>query len=457
MATTTQVENKRRKLAGELARTADGYVPTPAYLAELLAGYPYQTLEQLPAGAVVLEPSAGTGPLVREVLDRNRELRVFAVEPDDDRAAVLDGIGEPHGRGSVTVIRGTLEDYAAGRVDPAVRAPQADAVIMNPPFSAAGQPRLWVRHVLDAFAMLRPGGRLSAILPSNAADAGYVPPGRDGKAWRDLVDRRGAVELVTVDRDAARGGFPRQVTLLRLVAPMPTMDGRPSWLLWAPDSAPVDVPRLDLGPAGALRTPVQRYPDGWDGDRLRVLRYVGTCHACARLLWRHDDRQDAQAWTVANAVEAEDAGMVGAPVGLCLDCGTDKVCVAAATVAGRAFWCPPVPDVAAMVDAAGLSKRLRVNVLPWALLGAGIGTDVQVIAERPHIPGVLIHYDGPSGVWSMAGRTVPADAVPHLMTAWAADPHGYPDTLIEQAVQQSAIRPTAVPAPADTWGDVITD
>ncbi len=41
-----------------------------------------------------------------------------------------------------------------------------DAVVMNPPFALEGQPRAWISHVLTAWDLLAPGGRLVAIVPN---------------------------------------------------------------------------------------------------------------------------------------------------------------------------------------------------------------------------------------------------------------------------------------------------
>lgn len=437
MATRTQVENKRRRQATELARTEDGYVPTPAVVAEELLSYPFSPLAGLPDGATVVEPSAGTGRLVRAILDADPALRVVAVEPDAGRAAALDALAGEHDPGTVAVVRGTFEDYAAA-MDPGTVA----AVIMNPPFSAVGNPRLWLSHVLLGWRLLRPGGRLAAILPHTAHAAGWVPPTAAGRRWRDLVDKHGGVRELHADRAAVRAGFPAKVAVMWLAKPMPTRtSGRPTWVLEPAPGEPLDVARLDVGPVSALETPVQRYPDWAYGGRRRVIRYAGTCHGCHRLLWDHDDEQDAQMWSTSNGINPP-AGMVGPVIGLCIECSNTDATVDAAERAARDCWRLETPDVAGMVDAAGLSRRLHVNPLRWSNGAGMIGSTVQVIGINPSTPGPVFHFDDRSG-WSMAGRQVDAEIMPALLRLWGDDPHGYPDDLIDRARRQ-----TAAPAPA---------
>lgn len=101
-------------------------------------------------GQRVLEPSAGEGHLVRQLIGHG--LSVHAVEVSADRHHKLrryagDGV--------------TAEQANFLEVEPR---PVFDHVVMNPPFSG----RHWMKHVRHAFEFLAPGGRLSAILPASA-------------------------------------------------------------------------------------------------------------------------------------------------------------------------------------------------------------------------------------------------------------------------------------------------
>jgi SAM-dependent methyltransferase len=339
MASRSAVEAKRRKLANELARTEDGYVPTPPVLAEELTGWPYAMLNALPADARVLEPSAGDGALVRAILDANADVDVLAIEPDAQRYLEMVRVSSNR---PVGVRRSTLEDYAA-------TCPQArfDAVVMNPPFSLPGDPQTWVRHILLAFDLLRPGGRLVSIAPH-----GGDPTGDAGRRLLQLVAAHGGIDQVTVDRADMRAGFPAKVRVVWLVKPIPRPDGRPSWLLNPATGEPVRVREFDHGPTGAHLTPVQEYEDRWWGHRLRKARFVGTCATCGRLLWRHDDgREGAMGWEANSCLEAEEFGLAGPTVGFCLDCVSHRARRDRAVEMAQAFWRKPGDEPAAPATA----------------------------------------------------------------------------------------------------------
>lgn len=106
----------------------------------------------VPSGAPILEPSAGDGAIADEIVRAGRV--VVCVEPDPRRAAALEATGH-------VVIRSTLEDYAE------VESARFAAVVMNPPFTLPGRPTAWADHVELALGLLRPGGRLIAVLPTS--------------------------------------------------------------------------------------------------------------------------------------------------------------------------------------------------------------------------------------------------------------------------------------------------
>jgi len=102
----------------------------------------------LPKGARVLEPSAGTGDIVRPLMALG--YRVDAIEIDPGRVSAL-----RHHRG--------LTVYAGNFLQMPARS-EYDAVVMNPPFSGVH----WIQHVVHAFDWLAPNGVLLAILPVTA-------------------------------------------------------------------------------------------------------------------------------------------------------------------------------------------------------------------------------------------------------------------------------------------------
>lgn len=107
----------------------------------------------------VLEPSAGTGSLA--VMARNEGAKSVAVnEIDPARAALLKALGF---KNVTTEDAEQLDNILPESVRPTV-------VVMNPPFSAAGNRGVkkdlmtGARHIEQALARLQPGGRLVAIV-----------------------------------------------------------------------------------------------------------------------------------------------------------------------------------------------------------------------------------------------------------------------------------------------------
>ena len=94
--------------------------------------------------STVLEPSAGQGGIA----DHLPKDRTTCMEISPLHCAVLRAKG-------FTTIEGDFLNYAG---------PLVDAVVMNPPFSE-GRAKLHTEH---AATMLKPGGRLVAILPASA-------------------------------------------------------------------------------------------------------------------------------------------------------------------------------------------------------------------------------------------------------------------------------------------------
>jgi tRNA G10 N-methylase Trm11 len=125
---------------GEYTRPADmGWFPTPPDLARRVVD-----MAGIEAGMSVLEPSAGTGAIAAFALARGAD--VVAVEIDAERVRVLAGFP------GLRVMHGDFMNL------PVVQA--FDRVVMNPPFAK----RADIHHVMHAYAMLNPGGKLVAIM-----------------------------------------------------------------------------------------------------------------------------------------------------------------------------------------------------------------------------------------------------------------------------------------------------
>lgn len=125
---------------------------------------------------VVLEPSAGTGSLIRAALLSERKQRgravprVHANELDGFRGSVLRHVLSPGA--SITAHDAEfIDDLLGAEVQPSL-------VLMNPPFASSAarseDPTIALRHAISAAKRLAPGGRLVAILPPNASGAGQA-------------------------------------------------------------------------------------------------------------------------------------------------------------------------------------------------------------------------------------------------------------------------------------------
>lgn len=153
----------------DLKRSYEQFFTPEALAAELIS------LADLRPGQSVLEPSAGDGALIRAAVSSTHDLSIWAYEIDPIlRAKLTSDFFPQFGSGGLAC------DFmeAAGR-------PAFDRVIMNPPFGRGKD----MAHVLKAFSMLKPGGRLVAIMSPHwtfASDKASA----DFRLW---VDQIGAI------------------------------------------------------------------------------------------------------------------------------------------------------------------------------------------------------------------------------------------------------------------------
>lgn len=129
--------------ANKLANPDDFY-ETPAWCVRAIL----PALGPLP-GLRILEPSAGRGAIVRELL-RAGANRVQAIDINRENRDALRSAGYENGeRGCIL---STWNDFLASGGD------SYDLIVMNPPFSAAQE------HVEHAISLLAPGGTVCALL-----------------------------------------------------------------------------------------------------------------------------------------------------------------------------------------------------------------------------------------------------------------------------------------------------
>jgi hypothetical protein len=132
------------------------YYPTPEAVVEQVLGDVY-----IREGDRVLEPSCGCGRFLDAL--RAKKVEAIGIEVDPGRAA------QARAKGHKVLLANFLETVPTG---------DYDHVVMNPPFYG----RHYARHVEHALKFLKPGGKLTAILPATARyDHGLL----DGR-WYDL-------------------------------------------------------------------------------------------------------------------------------------------------------------------------------------------------------------------------------------------------------------------------------
>jgi 16S rRNA G966 N2-methylase RsmD len=169
---------ERALATGAVTTAADlGFFETPAALAAWLV-----EMAGVTEDSRCLEPSAGRGAIVRELL--NVGAQVTAIEIDDKRRAQLIAAG---GFG--------LRPRGAVRVEPhgdfmtcEPRERPFDFVVMNPPFARVGGFDC-IDHVRRAYAMLKPGGALVSVLPASV----LFRQDRRFKEFRAWIENRGAI------------------------------------------------------------------------------------------------------------------------------------------------------------------------------------------------------------------------------------------------------------------------
>jgi phospholipid N-methyltransferase len=181
---------------GVQVAVAPSLFPTPTWLAERMADE-----ARLFDGARVLEPSAGTGQLLRALRATGRSMHIVAVEM---HAGLCDGLARAF-CGAATDVPQAVElipgDFLATRAIGAF-----DVVLMNPPFDNGAD----IAHIRHARSLLRPGGRLVALCAAGP---------RQHAALRPLVDACGGVWEPLPDDTFAACGTRVRAVLLTLTAP----------------------------------------------------------------------------------------------------------------------------------------------------------------------------------------------------------------------------------------------
>ncbi len=170
---------------------AAGFFPTPDALADQLVAMLHDDLPEVPH---ILEPSAGTGSLIRAVKRRWPFAQFYACELIEKNRRLLEKIG------GVDLVE---HDFMKLTND-GICGEWMHAIVMNPPFGK----RADIKHITHALDFLQPGGQLVAIA---SASVKY----RDdelGRSFRDLVAKHNGVIV-----DNEEGAFKESGTGVRTV------------------------------------------------------------------------------------------------------------------------------------------------------------------------------------------------------------------------------------------------
>jgi predicted RNA methylase len=201
----SEVDGARVVVTGPAATSATGalakdlsFYRTPQAVVERMLAEIYMSPRSR-----VLEPSAGDGAIVRKLLREGYV--VLAVEVDEGRAAQLQALAREWPPGRLDVERGNFLAYPTAR-------PVAEAVVMNPPFYGTH----WMEHVMHAFELLAPGGRLVSVLPASA-EVLESPKHEAFRAWaKERVGRFVSLPAESFAESFAESGTRINTVLLTL-------------------------------------------------------------------------------------------------------------------------------------------------------------------------------------------------------------------------------------------------
>ncbi|TPI86408.1 methyltransferase [Mesorhizobium sp. B2-8-9] len=175
-----KAEELRRKVQALQFANIPGFFPTPGAVIERMI-----YLADMPAGAFdMLEPEGGSAAILDMVRERFPAARLTTYERHNSLREIL-----------------ALKGYTVAGADfmEAERGPRFDRVLMNPPFEN-GQD---IEHVRHAHSMLRPGGKLIAVMSPGP----FFRQDNKAASFRDWFDRMSGEKL-----DLQAGSFKESGT-----------------------------------------------------------------------------------------------------------------------------------------------------------------------------------------------------------------------------------------------------
>lgn len=139
------------------------YYPTPEHIAKYVVD-----LAEIEEGHTVLEPSAGQGNIAAEIaVGKLTCVEISKIHSEILKSKVFN------------VIQGDFLELSH-------HLPKYDRIVMNPPFADSR----WLLHLKAAVKMLKPGGKLIAVLPSSAKNNKHIS-GIVHKTFTNEFDKTG--------------------------------------------------------------------------------------------------------------------------------------------------------------------------------------------------------------------------------------------------------------------------
>jgi hypothetical protein len=186
-------EAEQRLRTEILANPPDGYFPTPASLARRMVD-----MLNIQNGNEILEPSAGTGALV--------DACVSWICENTPRVRATVTIVEQNSRLCEYLrLQGFTDTYQADILEVSG---EVDRVIMNPPYENKQD----LRHVRHCFGMLKPGGRMVALI-----SAGFqFRADRETMEFREWMQNETIIDHCEILEDAFRGPESQRQTGVRV-------------------------------------------------------------------------------------------------------------------------------------------------------------------------------------------------------------------------------------------------
>ena len=184
---TPERKAKRMEIALLGRKVGVDYFPTPIPLANRVVAE-----ADISPGMKVLEPSAGSGRIA-DAMKRAGASNIVTIEPSNQLREILDVKG-------YKAEDANFLNFSDGKGS-------YDRIVMNPPFSGGAD----VDHVLHAYDLLKPGGKMVAIM----SEGSFFRQSKKDEAFREFLDSVGYSEKLPESsfKESGTGVNTRMVTI----------------------------------------------------------------------------------------------------------------------------------------------------------------------------------------------------------------------------------------------------